>query len=321
MEEHEKIKEQLGEAEAIYRKIAEYEACDTGEAYRKTAQRISRTEWRGQALMYSQRIAAMLLLPLLIGTSVLGWLYVKQSREIAENVPYYTVKSAPGLVSQISLPDGTQVWLNTGSSLRYPARFSSAERLVELEGEAYFAVEADSRHPFTVAVGKDVRVSAHGTRFNVSSGETEMSVEATLESGSIDVSLGNRSLRLHPNRMATVDLRSRKLVSRSINAWEKTAWKDGRLIFRDAGMEEVAGKLSKKYNVDIEFASADLLRHRFWASFTTESVTQILDYMKLAAPIDWSYSEPRQLDDYSFARRKILIRARKEVDVARQIGR
>ncbi|MDR2498904.1 MAG: FecR domain-containing protein [Tannerellaceae bacterium] len=319
MEEHEKIKEELGAAEAIYRKIVEYEKYDAGAAYRKTARRISGMEWRSRAAMYFQRVAAALFLPVLLGTAALAWLYSEQRREIVDNVPYYSVKSAPGLISQISLPDGTQVWLNTESSLRYPARFSSAERLVELEGEAYFAVEADAEHPFTVAVGKAVRVSAHGTRFNVSSTEREMSVEATLESGSIDVSLGNRSLKLHPNQMATVDLTIGTLVSRNINAWEKTAWKDGRLIFRNAGMEEVAHKLSKKYNVDIQFASADVLRHKFWASFTTESITQILDYMKLAAPIDWSYSEPRQLDDYSYARRIIIIKSRKEVTKAKLI--
>jgi ferric-dicitrate binding protein FerR (iron transport regulator) len=321
MEEDNKIKEQLGEAEAIYRRIAEYEAYDVGKAYRKTARRIARMEWRRRALMYSQRAAAVLFLPILIGATALAWLYVKQSRKMADPVPFYTVTSAPGLVSQIALPDGTHVWLNTESTLRYPARFAGAERLVALKGEAYFAVEADSEHPFTVTVGNDVRVSAHGTRFNVSSGETDTTVEATLESGAIDVSLGNRSLRLHPNQMATVDLTTRKLVSRSINAWEKTAWKDGRLIFRDAGMEEVARKLSKKYNVDIRFASADVRRHKFWASFTTESITQILDYMKLAAPIDWSYSEPHQLDDYSYARRTIILQNRKEAGKGRRLSK
>jgi ferric-dicitrate binding protein FerR (iron transport regulator) len=319
MEDHDRIKEQLGEADRLYRAIAEYEAYDTGGAYRRTLRRIDRSERRRRIAAFLQRAAAALFIPLLTATAVLGWQYARQGREMAADIPVYSVTSAPGLASQILLPDGTEAWLNAGSSLRYPARFSGGERRVELSGEGYFAVEPDSRRPFKVTVGGEVTVTALGTRFNVSS--EAATVEATLESGSIEVSLGGKSVRLRPNEMATVNLATRRLESRSVNAWEKTAWKDGRLLFRNAGMEEVAAKLSKRYNVDIEIASEEALQRRFWASFTTESVTQILDYLKLAAPIEWSYSEPRRLDDYSYARRTIIITGRKEAGGKKSGGR
>lgn len=98
-----------------------------------------------------------------------------------------------------------------------------------------------------------------------------------------------------------------KLLIRTVNVEEKTAWKDGRLVFRNTSLDEVIKRLSRRYNVDIVMHRKTDIDYKCRASFSTESVTQILDYLKLVAPIDWKIAETEQLKDSSYPRQRIDI--------------
>ena len=112
-------------------------------------------------LHYWQQVAAILLLPLLI---LSAYLYFKPASQIAET--YQELFTPYGTWSVVNLPDGSKVWLNAGSSLKYPTQFSDKQRVVSMQGEAYFEVESDKEHPFIVKT-KQLTVEATGTAFNV----------------------------------------------------------------------------------------------------------------------------------------------------------
>jgi ferric-dicitrate binding protein FerR (iron transport regulator) len=305
--EEDRIQRYLRIARAIARDIAEYGSYDTAAAFRKTQRKIRASQRKRTLGIYLRRVAAVMLLPLLASTVTLAYLYLKQ-RPAEEAASYRTLHSAPGVVTQAILPDRSDVWLNAGSTLRYPERFGGKEREVYLEGEAYFRVESDAAHPFCVNLNRGMSVKAFGTRFGICSYPEDSVTEVALEEGVVDVVLRRRTLHLHPDEMLTFDAAERKFALSRVNTAEKTAWKDGRLLFRNAPLEEVVRKLSRRYNVDIELQGNTASRtHRFRATFTTETVSQALDYLKMAAPMEWSFVNARQREDFSYTRQKIII--------------
>ncbi|MDR1880948.1 MAG: DUF4974 domain-containing protein [Tannerellaceae bacterium] len=295
----EKIKEHLRTVKAIDDDIREYALYDVGAAYRKVEKRKKQVERRRLVTTFLYRAAAVLLIPLLMSTAVLSYLYVRQPAQ-NEAVTYFTVSSAPGTVTQLCLPDSSGVWLNAGSTLRYPSSFSAGEREVHLSGEGYFEVKSDLSNPFYVSVGETMRVKAYGTKFNVSSYNDDAAIETVLESGSVDVQINRQSIRLSPSEQASFDKENKKVAITRVRIDEKTSWREGRLIFRNATLEEVIKSLSRRYNVDIVLHRGTKKNYKFRASFSNETITQVLNYLKLAAPIEWSIAENQQRTDSTY---------------------
>ncbi|MDR2810257.1 MAG: DUF4974 domain-containing protein [Tannerellaceae bacterium] len=303
--ERKEIKNYLQIAGAIAKDIDEYKSYHIAEAFRKTQKKIRTKRRKRLAVTYLRGVAAVLLLPLMASTATLAYLYLHPNKDA---MTYHTLTSAPGTITQVNLPDQSNVWLNAGSTLRYPSRFSGKERQVYLEGQAYFRVEASAEEPFLVNIGPEgMQVKASGTRFDVCAYPEDSVTEVVLESGTVDVIAGRHTRRLHPNEMLTCYATNRKFSLRQVQPDEKTAWKDGRLLFRNAPLPEVLRKLSRRYNVDIELRGDTSKTHTFRATFTTETISQALDYIKMAAPLEWSYTAARQQEDFSYTRQKIRI--------------
>jgi ferric-dicitrate binding protein FerR (iron transport regulator) len=302
--EEKQIKDCILMARAIRDDIAEYDTYDTDVAFSRMMKKTSMRRFRRQLAESVQRIAVVLLFPLLMATSLLAYICMERA---GEDITYYTVTSAPGTVMQLSLPDSSKVWLNAGSTLRYPSRFAAGERNVFLEGEGYFLVESDKENPFFVNTGRDIRLKAYGTRFDVCYYPEDSLVETTLESGAVDVVIDNHILHLHPDEMMTFDIVNRKQTVKKVRAYEKTAWTNGRLLFRNTPLKEVVRQLSRHYNVDMELRGDTTKTHNLRATFTTETVSQALDYIKMAAPLEWSFVEAQQRSDFSYTRQKIVI--------------
>ncbi|MDR1980996.1 MAG: DUF4974 domain-containing protein [Tannerellaceae bacterium] len=302
-----KIKEQLRIAKAIDDDIREYASYDVEKAYRKVDRKKRRFDRKRVVTTFLYRAAAVLIIPLLTSTGVLSYLYVKH-HAANENITYYTATSAPGTVTQLCLPDSSKVWLNAGSTLRYPSSFTSEERQVYLSGEGYFEVRSDRSHPFYVSVSEAMRVKAYGTKFNVSSYNDDPAIETVLESGFVDVQFNRQSIRLSPSELASFDKDNKKIAITKVRIDEKTSWKDGKLIFRNATLEEVIKSLSRRYNVDIVLHKETKKTYKFRASFSNETITQVLNYIKLAAPIEWSITETRQRTDSTYELQRIDIR-------------
>jgi ferric-dicitrate binding protein FerR (iron transport regulator) len=304
--EAEQIKNCIRMAKAIENDIAQYRSYDTAAAFLRTQKKIKAMHRRQLAVTCVHRLAAVSLIPLLAATATLAYLYLKQTHTPEESV-YSALSSAPGTVARVSLPDRSDVWLNAGSTLRYPSRFSGKERNVYLEGEAYFQVESDVRNPFYVNLNRGMRIKAYGTRFDVCSYPEDSLIEVVLESGAVEVAAGKRRLHLRPDEMMSFDAGSRQIAFRKVRTDEKTAWKNGRLLFRNTPLQEVVKKLARRYNVDIELQGDTSKVHHFRATFTTETITQALDYMKMAAPLEWRFAAARQQEDFSYTRQQIII--------------
>lgn len=164
------------------------------------------------------------------------------------------------------LPDGTKVWLNAASLLRFPSRFEG-KRVVELEGEAYFEV-AKTGHPFEVHVaGAKVRVL--GTHFNVSAYE-ETPTQVTLVEGGVEVSNEQGRVKLVPGQQAEIKSSETGITVRTVNTSRYVAWVTGVFDFDDTSMEEIVSVLSRWYDVEIEIASPALKKMRFSGTFLRE---------------------------------------------------
>lgn len=166
---------------------------------------------------------------------------------------YNTVETPKGAQYQINLPDGTRVWLNAFSSLKYPVSFSSLkERKVTLKGEGYFEVSKDKERPFIVATDKQ-EVEVLGTHFNVNAYNTQV-VKTTLLEGSVKVlSLGSaQSAVLTPGQMALNDSKQINVTDMPY-AYNEIAWKDGYFVFNNANIKDIMRDLSNWYDLEVDY--------------------------------------------------------------------
>lgn len=154
---------------------------------------------------------------------------------------------------KLLLPDGSRVWLNAGSDLRFPAAFENAQREVELTGEAYFEVARNERKPFRVKVN-GLTVDVLGTHFNVKAYGDEPLVQATLIEGSVKVSTHAGEQLLSPGRQASLDKAKKQLEIREANIKDVLAWKNDLFRFSKESLEDVMRKIGRWYNVEIVYS-------------------------------------------------------------------
>jgi len=175
---------------------------------------------------------------------------------IAEAIRYNTISTPRGGQYQVVLPDGSKVWLNAVSSLRFPTNFSGKERRVELNGEAYFDVTKNASMPFKVVTAQatPLEIEVMGTEFDLMAYGDEDRQKVTLISGAVNASSGKEQLVLQPNQQAFLDKRSTALHLTSIsNLAEVTAWKDGFFQFQDASIESIMRQAARWYDVEVAY--------------------------------------------------------------------
>ena len=188
--------------------------------------------------------------------------YLNQDTVREREVRYNTLVIPRGGDFKVTLADGTIVWLNSCTRLRYPLDFKGDVREVFLEGEAYFEVAKDAKHPFVVRTA-DVDVRVLGTRFNLSAYEDDALVSTTLEEGSVEVStpLGKQVIR--PNEQLVFNVKEGKVDCRDVDASVYSAWKDRMFIFEDETLERIMKRLQMWYDVEVFFSSEDVKSCRF----------------------------------------------------------
>lgn len=190
----------------------------------------------------------------------------------------------------VVLPDQTKVTLNRYSTLSYPERFKEKRRKVHLQGEAYFEVAKDAKHPFIVKA-EAVRVKVLGTHFNVEAYPGDAEVRTTLLEGSVAVSLKgeNQRLVLAPNESAVYNKEKRTLVQEAApGAKNEILWRKGIILFDQLPLHEIARQLSNAFQTDIRIDDPQLQNYRMTATFdTNEDLTQILDLLKNAGNFNY----------------------------------
>lgn len=148
------------------------------------------------------------------------------------------------------LADGTKVWLNAKSSLRYPVAFTGTERVVYAEGEVYLDVAPDRDHPFVVVLN-DMKVEVLGTSFNVNAYKDQDFVEVTLVEGRVVAKFTDKAYELKPNKQLYYNKSNQELTLRDVDVNDYIAWKDGRYVFKGKKLEDVAHVLERWYDIKI----------------------------------------------------------------------
>jgi transmembrane sensor len=167
------------------------------------------------------------------------------------SIEHYSTITAPGNTYMVTLPDGTQVWLNAASQLNFPSRFEGHDRIVGLEGEAFFKVSKDKDHPFIVE-SKGQQVKVLGTQFNINSYTDEKSINTTLIEGSVQVTAAAKNIVLKPGQQSTVGAGKTMVVSEA-DTTLATAWKNNKFIFENNDIQSVMRMIQRWYNVEVVY--------------------------------------------------------------------
>lgn len=252
-------------------------------------------------LNVASRVAALLFIPLFIASL---YLFSRNGKEsVAE---FREVRTHAGVVSSLRLADGTQVWLNGGSVLKYPTAFTGSVRQVELEGQGYFEVAKDRSKPFIVQVDPAYSIEVLGTTFTISAYKDDDRIETTLVEGS--VKLHTRSLTgtervdlLKPNEKAAFQKQSGAMEIAAVDPLYETAWKDGMIIFRNHPMAHVLKVLERHYHVRFEVFGEEPLQSIITARFKDETLAQVMEYLRLASCIRYEIRKPAITDEQTLA--------------------
>ena len=185
----------------------------------------------------------------------------------------------------IKLSDGTKVWLNSASQLKFPVAFIEGEpRDVELVyGEAYFEVSPSTAHKgahFQV-YNKKQKVEVVGTEFNIKAYNDESNIYTTLVNGKVNVETGNKKLRLVPNQQLNLDLKNNTSTIKTVDTYNEISWKDGVFSFKGKPLKEIMKVISRWYDVDVVFVNKNLETVQFKGSLDKkQSLQEILSIMK-----------------------------------------
>lgn len=272
---------------------------DVSGAFVKVNNRLpENSKWR-LYVGYLSNAAAILFLPVLLFAL---WQYYFSQRGISgDQISMQQITSPPGTRSQIILPDGSKVWLNAESTIRFPIPFSGKTRNVSLIGQAFFSVQKNPEVPFIVKAD-NVQVKVLGTRFDVNAYPDREKVGVVLARGKISLTTENqdhtssKSVILHPGERAVVDRQQGDIQLSKGNIEKYIAWHNGRLVFDETPMKEVARQLELWYGVKVVIEDPEILNYHFSTTFENESLYQVLELLKLSSPIEIDY-QPAHYDE------------------------
>ncbi|MBX2921651.1 MAG: FecR domain-containing protein [Chitinophagaceae bacterium] len=184
-----------------------------------------------------------------------GQIEYKTSGTETEKTPSFNMLENPrgSKIVSITLADGTKIWLNSESTLRYPTYFSGKERKVQITGEAYLEVAHNAKQPFIV-VKENTEVTVLGTRFNINTYEEESSLKITLLEGKVSVKHNERSALLKPGQQAVITRGEEKIdVSDDIDAGDAIAWLNGQFVLDGTRLTSLMNQISRWYNVEVVY--------------------------------------------------------------------
>lgn len=211
------------------------------------------------------------------------------------------VKTNPGMTTSFTLPDGTLVFLNSESTLTYPSRFDSDSRNISLQGEAFFKVAKDPEKKFFLSTSHQSQIEVLGTQFNVEAYEKEDKISTTLVEGKIDFiyKYDNvfKKVMMNPGHKLVYNSKEGKAQLYTTSGESETAWKDGKIIFKDTPLEESMRMLEKRFNVEFIITNDRLKEYSFTGTFSKQRLERILQYFQLSSKIQWRYIESPDIEE------------------------
>jgi ferric-dicitrate binding protein FerR (iron transport regulator) len=221
------------------------------------------------------RVAAILLI-IILPALFYFWNYMR---------PGSDVLYAENQIVESTLPDGTMVALNTGSTLEYPERFKGKERAVTLEGEAFFDVSHVCDKAFVINAD-NLKIRVLGTTFNVNTNAGNNTIEVVLVSGEIQLVYNEKQMLLHPGEKAVVLKQFGEIVKKENDDPNFMAWKTKRLEFTDTPLSEIIDVLRKVYHKDISVLNPEILNCRITATFEQQSLETVLKVLQSTIDIE-----------------------------------
>ncbi len=220
-----------------------------------------------------------------------GQLVYDASASVTTEITYNTITTPNGGEYEVILPDGSHVWLNAASVIRFPAAFTGNTRKVEINGEAYLEIVKNEKAPFIVVSGKH-SVEVLGTKFNIHSYPKEEDITTTLIQGSIRIAAGKYTKVLQPGQQSLVNTSSNSNIrlATGVNMDEVLAWRNGKFIFDDASLKTVVSQLERWYDVNIDYAGME--DYRFNGEISRNvSLSKVLKMMELTSNIHYKIND------------------------------
>ncbi len=273
--------------------VSEIDNINVNDAYSEVHRRIEKKGRVIELMNTLTRVAAVLTIPLLMLSIWSLFLHEKPVHFAEIGLTWQELQSPAGMRSQVILPDGTRMWLNAESKVRYSIPFTREYRSVELTGEAYLEVAKNEASPFLVQSGKAL-VEVLGTQFNVKAYPDEDQVEVALREGSVKFAFLNSNnqqqhLQLKSGDYLVFTKTDEQVQLENGDLDKYIAWHTNTLILDDTPMEEVARLLERWYGVDVTLLGQELKKYRFTTTFENESLFQVIELLKLSSPITIKY--------------------------------
>jgi ferric-dicitrate binding protein FerR (iron transport regulator) len=308
-------KEQLIKTFLTREPVFSLDEIDVSKAEQKILRQIETAKPVRRVLIYFQRIAAVLFIPLVLLSVYLA----TKSNSRTEEVEAWQEISVPhGTFSHIHLSDGTKVWINGGSSLKFPIRFKKERRQVWLNGEGYFEVESDQQNPFLVQTSQ-MLLTATGTAFNIEAYTSDSLTAVTMIDGKTIVTFDDVSpINLTAGqRMAYNNETGRNSIVIA-DPYKWYAWKNGLMIFRDDPLSYVFKRLEQTFNVHINIKNPEIGHDLYRATFEDESLDEILRLLEKTAPIRFVYHKRERNSEQIYAKKQIDVY--KHINPDRQVA-
>ena len=207
-------------------------------------------------------------------------------------IAYNTISTPRGGQYQVVLPDGTKVWLNATSYIKFPIAFTGGRRVVEIAGEAYFEVARNPAMPFIAKV-RDAAVEVLGTHFNIMAYGEEQKIATTLLEGSIKVSRGSDKHMIVPGQQAVWAENGAFLMNNDVDMEEVVAWKNGKFHFNNADIKTIMRQIARWYDVDVEFENNAADIRLGGVISRKEDIRQLLNYFEIAGKVRFKVEEKK----------------------------
>jgi len=199
-------------------------------------------------------------------------------------VAFNTISTPVGGQYTVVLPDGSKVWLNAASSLKFPTAFTGTERRVELTGEGYFEVAKNKHMPFKVNFNRE-EVEVLGTHFNISAYPDEAVTRTTLLEGSVRISKNNIKKILVPGQQAISSMQTGGFNIAEVNTDEAIAWKNGLFLFHNENIRSIMKKIARWYNVDVNYQGSFTNQEYGGRISQSKNLSEILKNLELTGTI------------------------------------
>lgn len=263
----------------------DYFTPDKEAAWLKIREKVAYPRERRSWVIQFTSIAAAAVLFFLLG---IAFQYLNTSKTPPEFLNQYSTVVVPeGQKSMIVLPDGSNVWLNSGTSLKYKHSFNDQIREVEIEGEAFFEVKRDKSKLFRVHTGGEF-IEVYGTAFNVRNYDEEKKLEVTVQDGNVGIIRdGSLLADLTRGKQAEIIENHREVLLTDANVEVVTAWKNNELIFDDSPFEVVIRYLERWYGVKITIEEKMKKKHNYTFKIKTETLTELLKLLKVITPLEY----------------------------------